>query len=120
MKELKIKRVYTAAEDSDGYRILIDRLWPRGLSKEKARIDEWDKAVAPSSDLRKWFGHQEENYHEFAIRYRAELDSNPEAAHVAEHIRELLQDDDVTLVYGAKNEKCNHALVLRDWVMGKS
>ncbi|MGI6242175.1 MAG: DUF488 domain-containing protein [Prevotella sp.] len=119
MNELKIKRVYLAPEEGDGYRILIDRLWPRGLSKEKADVDEWNKAVTPSTELRKWFGHKEENYEEFAVRYRGELDDNPEALPFAKHIKELLQDDDVTLVYGAKSTTCNHAIILRDWVMGK-
>ena len=117
MNELKIKRVYLAADDGDGYRILIDRLWPRGLSKEKAGVDEWNKLVTPSTNLRKWFGHQEENYEEFAVRYRIELDGNPDGLSFAEHIRKLLRDGDVTLLYGAKNESCNHAIILRDWLM---
>ena len=70
---IKIKRAYAPAEETDGYRILVDRLWPRGISKEKAKIDLWLKSVAPSSDLRKWFGHVPERFPEFTKRYKAEL-----------------------------------------------
>ena len=73
---MKIKRAYAPAEESDGYRILVDRLWPRGISKEKAQIDLWLKSVAPSNELRKWFGHDPEKFPEFEQRYRAELASS--------------------------------------------
>lgn len=117
MKNLKIKRVYLPAEENDGYRILIDRLWPRGLSKAQTSIDEWNKDVTPSPDLRKWFGHREENYAVFAEKYRSELDANPLAPSFAFHVKELLADSNVTLLYGAKSETCNHAIILRDWVL---
>lgn len=116
MKTLKIKRVYLPAEEGDGYRILIDRLWPRGLTRDKVDIDEWNKDIAPTTSLRKWFGHKEENFAEFADNYRKELDENPASLTFASHCAELLKDDDVTLVYGAKNPTCNHALVLQDWI----
>ncbi|ATV54038.1 DUF488 family protein [Prevotella aurantiaca JCM 15754] len=117
--ELKIKRVYLTPEEGDGYRILIDRLWPRGIAKEKACIDEWNKAITPSSELRKWFGHKEENYATFAEKYRSELDNNPEAMPFANHIKALLESSNVTLLYGAKSENCNHAIILRDWLINK-
>ena len=117
MNELRIKRAYLPAEPSDGYRILIDRLWPRGLSKEKIAIDEWAKAAAPSAELRKWFGHKEENLEEFARCYREELDANPAAIGFANHCGELLRESDVTLVYGARSATCNHAVILREWII---
>lgn len=116
MADLKVKRVYLPAEAADGHRILIDRLWPRGLSKEVARVDEWRKEVSPSAELRRWFGHKEENFGEFVLKYVAELDGNPDAPAFARHCRELLEQDPVTLLYGARNKVSNHALVLRDWV----
>ena len=117
--ELKIKRVYLTPEEGDGYRILIDRLWPRGIAKEKACIDEWNKAITPSSELHKWFGHKEENYATFAEKYRSELDNNPEAMPFTNHIKELLESSNVTLLYGAKSENCNRAIILRDWLINK-
>jgi uncharacterized protein YeaO (DUF488 family) len=118
MKEnaLKIKRVYLPAEEGDGYRILIDRLWPRGLSRDKAELDEWCKDIAPTALLRKWFGHKEENYAEFAENYRKELDDNADSLSFARHCASLLKEGDVTLLYGAKNATCNHALILQDWI----
>ncbi|MCK6143125.1 DUF488 domain-containing protein [Prevotella intermedia] len=117
--ELKIKRIYLTPEDDDGYRILIDRLWPRGIAKEEACIDEWNKAITPSPELRKWFGHKEENYATFAEKYRSELDNNPEAIPFANHIKALLESNNVTLLYGAKSENCNHAIILKDWLISK-
>ncbi len=117
MNELRIKRVYSPAEESDGYRILIDRLWPRGIKKDDACLDEWNKAVTPTPALRKWFGHKEENFEKFYTQYRAELDANPEAAAFAEHVAQLLDKENVTLLYGAKSPTCNHALILRDWIL---
>ena len=119
MNELKIKRVYSPAEESDGYRILIDRLWPRGIKKEDACLDEWNKAVTPTTALRKWFGHKEENFEKFNTQYRAELDSNPEAPAFAGHVGQLLDKGNVTLLYGAKSPTCNHALILRDWILAQ-
>ena len=79
MTEFRLKRIYAEAEPGDGYRVLVDRLWPRGVSKQKAQLDEWCKDVAPSPELRTWFGHQHERFTEFAERYRAELDAQPAA-----------------------------------------
>ena len=79
MKEIKLKRIYDDPSADDGYRVLVDRLWPRGVSKEVAKLDEWDKELAPSTELRKWFDHKEERFDEFARRYREELKDKKEA-----------------------------------------
>ncbi|RBP99916.1 DUF488 domain-containing protein [Bifidobacterium xylocopae] len=114
MAELRIKRVYERAEGTDGTRVLVDRLWPRGMSKDKARLDLWLKEIAPSSQLRKWWGHDPSAYAEFVRRYRAELDDNPEAV---ARLGELLRTRPVvTLLYGAKDSKLNQAAVLRDYM----
>lgn len=117
MNDLRIKRIYLSSEKEDGYRLLIDRLWPRGISKVKANLDEWDKTVAPSSELREWFGHEDEKFPEFEKKYRVELEHNQDAAQFAKHVKELLKTSNVTLLYGAKNETCNQAVVLKDWIM---
>ncbi|MBF1074850.1 MAG: DUF488 family protein [Prevotellaceae bacterium] len=119
MNDLRIKRIYLSSEKEDGYRLLIDRLWPRGISKVKANLDEWDKTVAPSSELREWFGHEDEKFPEFEKKYRVELEHNQDAAQFAKHVKELLKTSNVTLLYGAKNETCNQAVVLKDWIMEK-
>ncbi len=119
MNDLRIKRIYLSSEKEDGYRLLIDRLWPRGISKVKANLDEWDKTVAPSSELREWFGHEGEKFPEFEKKYRVELEHNQDAAQFAKHVKELLKTSNVTLLYGAKNETCNQAVVLKDWIMEK-
>lgn len=117
MKTLKIKRAYQPADVGDGYRILIDRLWPRGITKIAAHIDEWNKTIAPSTALRRWFAHREENFATFRSQYEAELEANPESHAWIEHINTLLAGNDVTLVYGARSAMCNHAMVLRDWTL---
>lgn len=111
MKKMKIqmKRVYLPASDTDGYRVLVDRLWPRGVRKENAKIDLWAKELAPSNELRKWFGHIPERFGEFSKRYAEELEANPEARPVLDEIR---RHDSVTLLYAAKDEKHNNAVVL--------
>ena len=96
---------------------MIDRLWPRGISKATAAIDEWDKNIAPTADLRKWFGHQEENFEEFRERYTAELESNPYSLQFVKHCQALLAEGNVTLVFGARSKTCNHAIILRDWIV---
>ncbi len=106
---ISIKRVYLPAEDSDGYRVLVDRLWPRGIKKEDARIDLWAKALAPSAELRKWFNHIPERFEAFSEKYKEELKANPEVALVLDELR---QHDKVTLLYGAKDEQHNNAVVL--------
>ncbi len=109
MPALSIKRVYEPGDSKDGYRILVDRLWPRGLKKETAGIDEWFKEVAPSTALRKWFGHDPEKWPEFKAKYLAELKENPAWKDLLDSAR---SHQTVTLVYGAKDEEHNQAVVL--------
>lgn len=109
--KIRIKRVYEQPDEQDGRRILVDRLWPRGLTKEKAKIDLWLKEIAPSTALRKWFGHDPEKWEAFKERYLAELKNH------GEQIRILKQELDkgvVTLVYAAKDEKHNEAIVIQE------
>lgn len=108
---IKIKRVYKKPEDEDGIRILVDRLWPRGLTKEKASVDLWLKDIAPSTGLRKWFNHDHEKWNEFEKRYLAELNENKKSIAV---LKEQLTKGDVTLIFGAKDEEHNEALVLKE------
>ena len=108
---LKIKRAYAEPEKSDGVRILVDRLWPRGLSKERAHVDLWLKEVAPSTDLRKWFAHDPERWPEFQSRYLEELKSH--SAELA-LLREKSVHGVVTLLFAARDEEHNEAVVLKD------
>ncbi len=110
---IKIKRVYESYDVKDGKRILIDRLWPRGLSKEKAKVDVWLKDIAPSTELRKWFGHDIDRWDEFKEKYIQELDSNNI---VVDRLREYMKEGSITLVYGAKDEIHNDAVVLRGYM----
>lgn len=105
-----IKRIYEKPEKEDGYRILVDRIWPRGIRKEDAKLDEWAKEIAPSAELRKWFDHKEERFEEFSKKYQTELKSHKELIH---EILEKAKDKKVTLLYGAKDEKHNQAVVLQ-------
>jgi uncharacterized protein YeaO (DUF488 family) len=115
MHALRLKRVYEPAASEDGARVLVDRLWPRGLTKEKAAIDHWPKAVAPSNELRHWFGHAPDRWEEFVARYRAELEA-PEAQAEIAAIRALLRKSRVTLLYAAHDEEMNNAVALRDYL----
>jgi uncharacterized protein YeaO (DUF488 family) len=108
---MKIKRVYEKPEKGDGIRILVDRLWPRGLTKEKAGIDLWLKDIAPSTELRKWFDHDLEKWKEFRKRYSDELKKNEEQVSL---LKDQMKKGTVTLVYGAKDEEHNEALVLKE------
>ncbi len=110
MKGFILKRIYEKPSDDDGYRILIDRLWPRGISKEEARLDEWDKELAPSNALRKWFDHQDELFPEFSKRYHEELKSKKSDL---ERIKKISESQQVCLLFGAKNEKFNQAVVIK-------
>lgn len=113
--EVKIKRVYEPADPADGYRILVDRLWPRGISKEKAEVGVWLKEVGPSNELRKWFNHEAANWPEFERKYRAELAANP----AFEELRKIVgRQPRVTLVYSAHDETMNQAVVLQDLLRG--
>jgi uncharacterized protein YeaO (DUF488 family) len=111
-RDILIKRAYEAAASSDGYRVLVDRLWPRGLTKQALPLDDWDKELAPSTELRTWFGHDPKRWAEFQKRYRDELASPAQR----ERLKELLKTSasrTLTLVYGAKDEAHTHALVLQ-------
>lgn len=110
MKEIIIKRVYETPSKEDGYRILVDRLWPRGISKDKAKLDEWDKELGPSKELRNWFGHKDELFSEFAKRYKVELKQQKENLL---RIKTIAAKKQVCIVYGAKNEKHNQAVVIK-------
>jgi uncharacterized protein YeaO (DUF488 family) len=111
---VRIKRVYDEPSEGDGIRILVDRLWPRGLLKEKAAVDIWMKDIAPSTELRVWFAHDPAKWTEFQLRYRQELESNP----AVDELRRQLQlaGGPATLLYGAKDPEHNHARVLRDYL----
>ena len=106
MRSVVIKRAYDKPARTDGNRILVDRLWPRGISKRKAALDGWNKDIAPSPTLRKWFGHKPERFAEFRKRYRAELKGNPAVKDLRTTKSKL------TLLYGARDPKINHAVVL--------
>lgn len=112
MARIKIKRAYEAPAVGDGVRVLVDRLWPRGLKREAAKIDHWLKDVAPTAELRKWFGHDPARWPEFRTRYRAELKDNGDALAV---LRALAKDaKTLTLLFAAKDEAHNNAVVLKD------
>ena len=113
---LQLKRVYAPAARSDGRRILVDRLWPRGLTKEKAAVDEWMKEVAPSTELRRWFAHDPDKWPAFQKRYRQELRTH---AHLICEIATRASRGRVTLVYGARDEMRNEAVVLAAVVRSK-
>ena len=106
---MKIKRVYENPDPADGFRILVDRLWPRGLTKEKVHADLWLKEIAPSAELRKWFNHDPEKWEEFKVRYLSELDQNKKAVTL---LKEQLKKGEVTLLYAAKDQQHNEAIVL--------
>ena len=108
---IKLKRAYEPPSAGDGTRVLIDRLWPRGISKQKAKLDYWMKDIAPSTELRKWFGHDPKRWAEFRRRYAAELREHPDL--IAE-LRSLARKNPITLVYAAYDESHNDAVVLRD------
>lgn len=114
---LRLKRAYEPADDQDGTRILVDRLWPRGVSKAKAALDDWMKQIAPTTELREWFGHDPARWGEFQRRYRAELKQH---ADDLQHIRDLAAKGTVTLVFGARDTAHNEAVVLRDVLLGRS
>ena len=116
---IKTKRVYELPTADDGYRALVDRLWPRGVSREAAAIDEWLKEVAPSNELRRWFGKDEAKWPEFAERYRAEL-AAPEVAAVLADLRARANKGQVTLLYAKRNEAENNAVVLRDVLLSSA
>ena len=116
MKELKIKRIYDEPSKDDGERILVDRLWPRGIKKEDAHIDYWLKDIAPSTELREWFNHDPNKFKEFSKRYEAELKDDSDDI---KKIKELLKTHNVTLLYAAKDPANNQAVVLQKFLQKK-
>lgn len=110
---IQMKRIYEPPSDSDGFRVLVDRLWPRGMKKENANISLWEKNIAPSNDLRKWYGHDPEKFEEFKSRYKAELDNNPETEKFLETIK---SHDKVTFLFSTKDAEHSNAAVLAEWV----
>jgi uncharacterized protein YeaO (DUF488 family) len=117
VENVKIKRAYEPASRTDGTRILVDRLWPRGLKKADAKIDEWLKEIAPSTELRKWFGHDPARWSEFRKRYKAEARQHPEEL---ARLRTLAKKGPLTLVYSAHDESHNDAVVLRSLIVPKT
>lgn len=111
MSAITLKRIYEDVSENDGYRILVDRLWPRGISKQQAGLDEWAKSLAPSTELRKWFGHKEERFKEFAKLYQQELHLQQEDL---KRVRKIAKNRQVTLLYAARDPRINHAIVLRN------
>lgn len=114
--EILVKRIYEKGQAKDGYRILVDRLWPRGVSKQRAAIDDWLKEVAPSPELRTWFNHKPARFAEFSQRYQLELEHNPAAQ---ELLASLRQHKTISLLYAARDPKINHAMVLKDFLLSK-
>jgi uncharacterized protein YeaO (DUF488 family) len=110
--KLRLKRAYEPAEGGDGRRVLVDRIWPRGVSKDEAHIDLWLKEVAPSTALRKWFGHEPGRWPQFRERYLKELKGNP----AVEQLRQIMAEGPTTLVYGAKDTERNQAVVLAEYL----
>lgn len=115
---IHLKRVYEPPHSEDGRRVLVDRLWPRGLAKEAASIDVWMKEVAPSPELRKWFAHRPERFSEFCFRYVRELREDPVRRACLAQLRQWAEEGPVTLLYAAKDERYNHAVVLRAVLTG--
>jgi uncharacterized protein YeaO (DUF488 family) len=108
---VRVRRVYEPPEPDDGVRILVDRLWPRGLAKDVARVDEWPKGLTPSTELRRWYHADDRPYEEFRERYEAEL-AAPEAAELLDHVRELAGKGPVTLLTASRSPEAGHAEVL--------
>lgn len=116
-RNIKLKRAYEPPDDDDGTRVLVDRLWPRGVSKANAALDQWMKDIAPSAELRQWFGHDPDRWETFRRRYAEEVHENDE---LLDQLRSLARKGTVTLVYGARDEKRNDAVVLRDVLLGRA
>ena len=111
--KLKLKRVYEAPHKDDGTRILVDRLWPRGLTKERAKVDLWLKEIAPSTELRKWFGHDPKKWRSFRERYQTELKDHADQLKL---LKSKVKEGTVTLIYGARDQEHNEALVLKQFL----
>ncbi len=115
MSEIVIKRVYEDYAKADGYRILVDRLWPRGVKKEDAHLDLWLKEIAPTNELRKWYGHEVEKWEKFSEKYWTEINENNTSS---EKLLEIVKNKSkVTLLFGAKDKEHNQAVVLKKWLL---
>jgi uncharacterized protein YeaO (DUF488 family) len=110
---IAVKRIYSAPDDADGVRILVDRLWPRGMKKATTKIDAWVKEIAPSTELRQWYGHDPKKWNEFRKRYFAELEAKPE---LLDQLREQMGEGPVTFLYGSREDKLNNAMALREYL----
>jgi uncharacterized protein YeaO (DUF488 family) len=117
---IRIKRIYDNPKGDSSFRILVDRLWPRGLSKEKTKIDLWQKDIAPSNTLRKWFGHDEKKWDEFKRKYFKELDTKSNSQMVDEIIKVGKEHSSITLLYGTKEERFNNAVALKEYLEEKT
>jgi uncharacterized protein YeaO (DUF488 family) len=115
---IKIERIYDNPKGGKSYRILVDRLWPRGLSKDKVRVDLWQKDIAPSNTLRKWFGHDERKWDEFKHKYFKELDKNNDAINTI--IKTAQEQNSITLLYGSKEKRFNNAVALKEYLEEKT
>ncbi|MDQ0800113.1 DUF488 family protein [Arthrobacter sp. SLBN-112] len=113
--EVQVRRVYDGTRDDDGVRVLVDRMWPRGMTKAKAALDEWCKDVSPSTELRKWYGHDPAKFDEFAKRYKAELE-DPARAQALDHLRELAKGQRLTLLTATKAAEISEAQVLAELI----
>ena len=116
MGSIKTKRIYEVPDVNDGIRILVDRLWPRGIKKESSEVKAWEKEIAPSNELRKWFNHDSEKYPEFRRKYMEELDASEDAKKFLGFVNEHLGSLNMTLLYAAKDEEHNNAMVLKEWL----
>lgn len=115
---IRIKRIYEPREASDGYRVLVDRLWPRGLNKEDAQLDEWLREIAPSTSLRKWFGHDAARWAGFVEHYRQELATSSSTAHL-QRLRTLARGRALTILYASREDRYNNAVVIAAVLRGK-
>lgn len=112
--DIQIKRIYEDAANIDGTRVLVDRMWPRGVSKDDAQLDKWMKEIAPSAELRKWFGHKKTRFQEFSKKYKSELKNNSK---LTKELQNKAEKKRLTLLYGAKDEKHNQAVVLKEFLL---
>lgn len=113
---IQLKRIYEETEEKEGHRILVDGIWPRGIAKDKAKVDEWARDIAPSKQLRQWFSHDPEKFDEFKEKYKQELEQNSGQAEALDQLKKTVrkQNKQVTLVFAAKEETYNHARVLKE------